>query len=107
MAKLLYHLGRWSYINRWKVIIAWIFIVAAAGGATLSLMKPMTTEYSISGTPPAQPTVRPSPVLPRITTLTQFAAVDVGGPETSCHSRPGRGGERAVCRQAPFFSDVD
>lgn len=64
MAKLLYHLGRWSYINRWKVIIAWIFIVAAAGGATLSLMKPMTTEYSISGTPAIDATRRAVELFP-------------------------------------------
>lgn len=64
MAKLLYHLGRWSYINRWKVIIAWIFIVAAAGGATLSLMKPMTTEYSISGTPAIDATQRAVELFP-------------------------------------------
>lgn len=64
MAKLLYHLGRWSYINRWKVIIAWFFIVAAAGGATLSLMKPMTTEYSISGTPAIDATRRAVELFP-------------------------------------------
>ncbi|OFK27959.1 multidrug RND transporter [Corynebacterium sp. HMSC062E11] len=64
MAKLLYHLGRWSYINRWKVIIAWIFIVVAAGGATLSLMKPMTTEYSISGTPAIDATRRAVELFP-------------------------------------------
>ncbi|MFH6888935.1 MMPL family transporter, partial [Corynebacterium aurimucosum] len=64
VAKLLYHLGRWSYINRWKVIIAWIFIVAAAGGATLSLMKPMTTEYSISGTPAIDATRRAVELFP-------------------------------------------
>lgn len=64
MAKLLYHLGRWSYINRWKVITAWIFIVAAAGGATLSLMKPMTTEYSISGTPAIDATRRAVELFP-------------------------------------------
>lgn len=67
MAKLLYHLGRWSYINRWKVIIAWIFIVAAAGGATLSLMKPMTTEYSISGTPAIDATRRAVELFPEST----------------------------------------
>nr|WP_269152510.1 MMPL family transporter [Corynebacterium minutissimum] len=61
---MLYHLGRWSYINRWKVIIAWIFIVAAAGGATLSLMKPMTTEYSISGTPAIDATRRAVELFP-------------------------------------------
>ena len=64
MAKLLYHLGRWSYINRWKVIIAWIIIVAAAGGATLGLMKSMTTEYSISGTPAIDATHRAVELFP-------------------------------------------
>ena len=64
MAKLLYRLGRWSYINRWKVIIAWILIVVAAGGATLALMKSMTTEYSISGTPAIDATRRAVELFP-------------------------------------------
>lgn len=51
MAKLLYRLGRWSFLNRWKVIIAWLVIFVAAVGATIALMKPMTSEYSIKGTP--------------------------------------------------------
>lgn len=51
MAKLLYKLGRWSYLHKWRVIAAWLVILAASIGTALTLMKPFTSEFSISGTP--------------------------------------------------------
>ena len=64
MAKFLYRLGRWSYLHKWKVIIAWLLIVVAAGTATVLLMKPMTTEYSIKGTPAIDATRRAVELFP-------------------------------------------
>ncbi len=51
MAKLLFKLGRWSYLHKWKVIVAWLLLLGAAVGGALSLMKPFTSEFAIEGTP--------------------------------------------------------
>ncbi|AIT60092.1 MMPL family transporter [Corynebacterium doosanense] len=51
MAQFLFRLGRWSFLNKWKVIVAWVIIFGGMAGAGLSLMKPFTTEFAISGTP--------------------------------------------------------
>ncbi|WP_165242850.1 MMPL family transporter [Corynebacterium lizhenjunii] len=64
MAQLLFRVGRWSFLNKWKVIVAWVLLVAAAGGATLALMKPMTSEYSIKGTPAIDATYRAMELFP-------------------------------------------
>ncbi|WP_459588902.1 MMPL family transporter [Corynebacterium camporealensis] len=64
MAKLLYRLGRWSFLNKWKVIVTWILLLAAAGGAAISLMKPMTDEFAIEGTPSIDATYRTMELFP-------------------------------------------
>lgn len=51
MAQFLFRLGRWSFLNRWKVIVAWLILFVGLAAAGLSLMKPFTTEFAISGTP--------------------------------------------------------
>ncbi|UIZ92237.1 MMPL family transporter [Corynebacterium sp. CNCTC7651] len=51
MAKLLFKLGRWSYLNPWRVIVAWLLILAASAGVAFSLMRPFTSEFAITGTP--------------------------------------------------------
>ena len=51
MAKLLFKLGRWSYLNPWRVIAAWLLILAASAGVAFSLMRPFTSEFAITGTP--------------------------------------------------------
>jgi len=51
VAKLLYKLGRWSYLHKWRVIVAWLIILVASAGAAVSLMRPFTSEFAISGTP--------------------------------------------------------
>lgn len=51
MAKLLFRLGRWSFLHKWRVIVAWLLILGATAGAALSLMRPFTSEFAISGTP--------------------------------------------------------
>ncbi|QCB27483.1 Membrane protein YdfJ [Corynebacterium endometrii] len=64
VAKFLFRLGRWSFLNKWKVIIGWIVLLAAMGGATAALMKPMTQEFSISGTPAIDATYRAVELFP-------------------------------------------
>lgn len=51
MATFLYKLGRWSFRKKWIVIIAWLIILAGAGGAALTFQKPFTSQFSIGGTP--------------------------------------------------------
>ena len=49
MASFLHRLGRWCADHPWRTIVAWILIVAAAGGAAATLMKPLSNEFSIPG----------------------------------------------------------
>ncbi|WP_165164812.1 MMPL family transporter [Corynebacterium qintianiae] len=51
MAKFLFKVGRWSYLHKWQVIVAWLILLAGTAGAALTLSKPFTSEFSISGTP--------------------------------------------------------
>ena len=51
VARLLYTLGRWSYLHKWRVIVAWLLLLGAAAAGALSLMKPFTDEFAIEGTP--------------------------------------------------------
>ena len=51
MAKLLYNLGRWSYLHKWRVIVAWLVLLGATATGAFSLMKPFTSEFAIEGTP--------------------------------------------------------
>lgn len=64
MAKLLYRLGRWSFLHKWKVIVAWLLLLAAVGGAAALLMKPMTSEFSIKGTPSIDATYKTMDLFP-------------------------------------------
>ncbi|WP_175935787.1 MMPL family transporter [Corynebacterium sp. Marseille-P4321] len=51
MAKLLFKLGRWSYTNKWRVIVAWVLLLGGALAGAFTLMKPFTSEFAIEGTP--------------------------------------------------------
>lgn len=51
MAEILFKVGKWSFLNKWKVIVAWLGILVAAVIGGLSLMKPFTSEFAIDGTP--------------------------------------------------------
>jgi len=64
VAKLLYRLGRWSFLHKWKVIVAWLLLLAAVGGAAALLMKPMTSEFSIKGTPSIDATYKTMDLFP-------------------------------------------
>ena len=64
MAKFLFRVGRWSYLNKWKVIIAWVLLLVGVGGAAAALLKPMTQEFSISGTTAIEATYRTMELFP-------------------------------------------
>lgn len=51
VARLLYTLGRWSYLHKWRGIVAWLLLLGATAAGALSLMKPFTSEFAIEGTP--------------------------------------------------------
>ncbi|MFD9195320.1 MMPL family transporter [Streptomyces phaeochromogenes] len=50
MSTFLYRLGRFSYRRKWTVIIGWLMVLCALGGAALTLMKPFVAGTSIPGT---------------------------------------------------------
>lgn len=58
MAKVLFKLGRWCFNKKWAVIITWILLLIAVGGSAFTMMKPFTSEFSISGTPSIDATRR-------------------------------------------------
>jgi len=51
VATFLYRLGKWSFLNKWKVIIAWLLLFAAGVAGALTLSKPLSSDFKISGTP--------------------------------------------------------
>ncbi|WP_342318846.1 MMPL family transporter [Corynebacterium mayonis] len=51
MADFLYRLGRWSYLHKWRVIATWLLLLAATAAGAVTLHKPFTSEFAISGTP--------------------------------------------------------
>ncbi len=51
MASLLYRLGNFSARRAWFVVLAWVIILAAAGGAALTAGGKFTSSMSINGVP--------------------------------------------------------
>lgn len=51
MAQILFRLGRWSFRRKWTVLTSWLLILAGVLTAALTLSRPFTTEFAISGTP--------------------------------------------------------
>ena len=51
MAKVLFNLGRWSYLHKWTVIIAWVLILCGVGGAAGAFQKGFDDQFSIPGMP--------------------------------------------------------
>ena len=49
MAKALFKLGRFSYLHKWTVIIAWFLILAGLGGAVAAFQKGFIDQFSIPG----------------------------------------------------------
>lgn len=50
MANFLFHLGRWSYRHKWRVIIGWLLILGLLGVGAASLQRGFRDQYSIPGT---------------------------------------------------------
>ncbi len=53
MAKALFKLGRFSYLHKWTVIIAWLLILAGLGGSVAAFQKGFIDQFSIPGMPSA------------------------------------------------------
>lgn len=51
MATFLYRLGKWSYLHKWKVIVAWLLLFAAGAAGAATLSKPLSSDFQITGTP--------------------------------------------------------
>ncbi|WP_109473643.1 MMPL family transporter [Ornithinimicrobium cavernae] len=49
MASFLHRLGRWCAEHAWRTIVAWILVMATAGTAAATMMKPLSNEFSIPG----------------------------------------------------------
>nr|WP_281497356.1 MMPL family transporter [Ornithinimicrobium sp. F0845] len=45
----MHRLGRWCADHPWRTIVAWVLIMATAGTAAATLMKPLSNEFSIPG----------------------------------------------------------
>ena len=50
MSTLLSSLGRWSFRHPWRVLAAWLIILALAGGGALFLQKGTDNSFTIPGT---------------------------------------------------------
>ncbi|GAA5202532.1 MMPL family transporter [Microbacterium jejuense] len=50
MSTVLYALGRWSYRHPWRVLVAWLLLLALAGGGAALFMKGTDNSFSIPGT---------------------------------------------------------
>ena len=53
MAKVLFKLGRWSYLHKWTVIVAWLLILTGLGGSVAAFQKGFMDQFSIPGMPSA------------------------------------------------------
>lgn len=58
MAELLYRIGRFAARRRGTVVLVWLLVLAAAGGAYVCFGGPANGEITIPGTPTAQVTDR-------------------------------------------------
>ncbi len=51
MAKLLFKLGKWSFLHKWVVIITWIILLAGTAVGSLSIAGSFSGQFTIEGTP--------------------------------------------------------
>lgn len=51
MAKLLFKLGKWSFLHKWVVIITWIILFAGTAVGSLSIAGSFSGQFTIEGTP--------------------------------------------------------
>ncbi|PHV67927.1 MMPL family transporter [Williamsia muralis] len=51
MATYLYRIGKWAYLNKFKMIAIWLLVLVAMGVAAATLSKPNSESFSIPGIP--------------------------------------------------------
>ncbi|MER7798217.1 MMPL family transporter [Microbacterium sp. NPDC096154] len=80
MSTLLYSLGRWSYRHPWRVLLSWLLILAAVGGAAAGLSKGFDNAFSIPGTEAQEGLSQLSRTFPQVSgTSAQFIVVAAEG----------------------------
>ncbi|WP_203137427.1 MMPL family transporter [Microbacterium sp. JZ31] len=80
MSTLLYSLGRWSYRHPWRVLLGWLLILAAVGGAAAGLNKGFDNAFSIPGTEAQEGLSQLSRTFPQVSgTSAQFIVVAADG----------------------------
>ena len=50
MAKYLYRLGQFAARRAWAVVLVWVVVIGAVGGAAATLREPFSSKLSIPGT---------------------------------------------------------
>ena len=80
MSTLLYSLGRWSYRHPWRVLLGWLLILAAVGGAAAGLNKGFDNAFSIPGTESQEGLQQLQRTFPQVSgTSAQFIVVAADG----------------------------
>jgi RND superfamily putative drug exporter len=80
VSTLLYTLGRWSYRHPWRVLLTWLLVLAAAGGAAAGLNKGFDNAFSIPGTEAQEGLSQLSRTFPQVSgTSAQFIVVAADG----------------------------
>lgn len=80
MSTFLSSLGRWSFRHPWRVLVAWLIILAAAGGGALALNQGTDNSFSIPGTESQDGLEQLSRSFPQVSgTNAQFIVVAADG----------------------------
>ncbi|GAA3654891.1 MMPL family transporter [Microbacterium marinilacus] len=84
MSTLLYTLGRWSFRHSWRVLIGWLLILAAVGGAAAGLNKGFDNSFSIPGTEAQEGLSQLNRTFPQVSgTSAQFIVVAADGDDVT------------------------
>lgn len=107
MATLLYRLGRWSADHAWRVLAAWIVVLATLGGLAAAFSTPATTVVNIPDAKFAAVLDRMEERVPGVTGTTGTAVftTDDGTPFTA-EQRTAIDGVLAQWEKAPHVQDV-
>ena len=80
MSTLLATLGRWSYRHGWRVLIAWVVVLLAAGGGALAFNQGTDNSFSIPGTESEEGLEQLSRTFPQVSgTSAQIVVVAADG----------------------------
>ena len=80
MSTLLYSLGRWSYRRPWRVLIAWLLLLALAGAGAALFSQGTDNKFSIPGTESQAGLEQLSRTFPQVSgTNAQFVVVAADG----------------------------